>query len=253
MSNVKKTLAEQHFSVLEASYSEVGNLTWSNDDFLESNIKSSRSLYTPESLRARHPRPKELEVYALVSGLTFNKDFTEKLVAVQNKISTVLEESLHYWVAPDNLGVEYCVFKWPTDSWDNGHLDIIQNTLSLIRQPAFQFSIRGIQINSDGCVIAKGFDESGVLFQIREQLKLDLPFMPKKQSGWAHVPLGRILEPLGTEKFTLLNKTINSKLNQYIAATDINIMRLIHERRWYMEEKTILAEYSLDSPPNEVG
>jgi hypothetical protein len=253
MSNVKKTLAEQHFAALEESYSEVGNLTWSNDDFLESNIKSSRSLYTSESLSARHPRPKELEVYALVSGLTFYKDFTEKLVAVQNKISTVLGESLHYWVAPDNLGVEYCVFKWPTDSWDNAHLDIIQNTLSLIRQPEFQFSIRGIQVNSDGCVIAKGFDESGVLFKIREQLQLDLPFMPKKQSGWAHVPLGRILEPLGTEKFTLLKKTINSMLNQHIAATDINIMRLIHERRWYMEEKTILAEYSLDSLANEVG
>jgi len=247
MSKIINASSEHHFTYLENAYSEVGDLTWLNEDFLESNIEPSRSLYTTESLIARQPCPKELEVYALVSGLTFNKGFIEKLVEVQDKISTVLGECLHYWVEPDNLGVEYCVFKWPTDSWDNEYLEVIQNTLSLMRQPVFQFTIGGIQINSDGCVIAKGFDEAAVMFQIREQLKVALPFMPKKQSRWAHVPLGRILEPLGAEKFALLNQAIKAMSKQQIATTTINIMRLIHERRWYMEEKTVLAEYPLGS------
>ena len=251
MSKIIKTTSEKHFAFLENAYSEVGDLTWANDDFLKSNIENSRNLYTPESLLARQPRPKELEVYALVSGLPFNNDFIEKLVEVQEKISMVLGESLHYWVKPDNLGVEYFVFKWPTDSWDNRHMKGIQDTLSSIRQPAYQFTIRGIQINSDGCVIAKGYDESAALFQVREQLKGGLPFMPKKQSGWAHVPLGRILEPLRSDKFAILNQAIKAMSNQYIATTNINIMRLIHERRWYMEEKTVLEEYSLGGLSDE--
>lgn len=237
-------MQEKHYAELEKLYSDVGDLTWSRDDFLDSNIISSRNLYTPQSLADRSPKPKMLEVYALVSGLMFRQDFTRRLVSVQEKISKILQDSLHYWVLPENLGVEYAVFKWPDDPWDHAHLKIIKDTLASIQKPPFQFSIRGIQINSDGCVVAKGFDQSAMLFQIREQLKSELSFIPKKQSGWAHVPLGRILEPLGKDKFAQLKKTMESLLTQHIATTEISDMKLVHETQWYMEEKTVLAEYA---------
>lgn len=240
-------MQEKHHLELESSYSQVGDLTWHNSDFLEENISSSRNLYTLQSLSDRCPKPKDLEVYALVSGLSFSDEFSKQLVAIQEQITKILQDSLYYWVKPDNLGVEYAVFKWPDDELDEKHLETIKNVLNTIKKPSYHFYIRGIQINSDGCVIAKGFDQSNILFQIREQLKSDLPFIPKKQSGWAHVPLGRILEPLGKEKFSILKKTMDSLSKQHIASTKIDTMKLVHETRWYMEERDIIAEYSLNT------
>lgn len=234
-----------HFTRLERAYEEVGDCTWSTKDFLDSNLEVSRDLFGPESLVTRRPVPKELEVFALLSGLPFRVEFTDKLVEVQQKISAVLGERLHYWVAPANMGVEYCVFKWPTDSWNEEWLGAIEDVLAAIRQPSFRFSIGGVQINPDGCVVAKGFDEGAVLFQIREHLKIEIPFLPSQQSEWAHLPLGRILEPLGVERFAKLAHLVSTMSDLPIAATEISSIKLIHETRWYMEAKTILAEYQL--------
>jgi len=252
MSDIKaRPRASGHFTRLEREYREVGDDTWSTEDFLESKLKASRNLFTPESLVARRPRPKELEVFALLSGVPFDRDFTDKLVETQHRISALIGERLHYWVAPANLGVEYCVFKWPTDSWNDAWLGVIRDTLGSIRQTAFRFHIRGAQINPDGCVVAKGFDEHAALFQIRERIKAKTPFLPAKQSGWAHVPLGRILEPLGVERFARLAHVVRTMLNLPSATTEINSMKLIHETRWYMEEKTVVAECPLIPAPQQ--
>lgn len=251
MSHLDALLSKNHFAWLHKAYDEVGDRTWTSEDFHGANLETSRGLFTPESLAARRPRPKELEVFALLAGLSFRVDFTEKLVNVQQLISSVVGERLHYWVAPANLGVEFCVFKWPTDTWQEERLGPIREALASIRQPSFTFSIGGVQVNPDGCVVAKGFDEEGILFRIREQMKGQISFLPPRQSGWAHVPLGRILEPLGTQKFKKLNLLISTMSNSLIATTQINSIKLVHETRWYMEEKTILAEYPLNNTSGE--
>lgn len=235
-----------HFAKLREAYRAVGDLTWLAEDFTLNNLEISKNLYTPESLLARNPRPKALEVYALLSGLAFADEFTDRLTTVQTRISEILGERLHYWVTPQNLGVEYCVFKWPTDSWDDQWRGIIKNALHSIPTQAFRFHIAGVQINPDGCVVARGFDENAEIFRIRESLRAKISFLPEKQSGWAHVPLGRILEPLGTERFVKLRSLIDELAEQTIASTEIEIMKFIHETRWYMEERETLAEYPLD-------
>ncbi len=235
----------KHFADLREAYRTVSDRTWLAEDFAEKNLDISRNLFTSESLQVREPRPKALEVYALLSGLPFAEDFTDQLVSVQRQISEILGDCLHYWVAPQNIGVEYCVFKWPTDPWRSEWSGVIQEVLASIRTQAFRFHIVGVQINPDGCVVAKGFDEDAMIFRIREQLKAKIPFLPAKQSSWAHVPLGRILEPVGVEQFSKLAHLISTMKEISVATTQINSMKLIHERRWYMEEKTILAEYPL--------
>lgn len=238
---------ETHFDHLTKAYSQVGTRTWLSEDFLEPNLESSRSLFTPESMASRQPRPKGLEVFALLSGLPFTPEFVNELVGAQQRISEVLGTTLHYWVAPANFGLEYCVFKWPTESLSEEQLHTIQGVLGSIRHQSYRFSIRGIQINPDGCVVAKGFDEGGVVFKVREQLKKELPFLPAKQSGWAHVPMGRILEPLGAEKFKKLYQLAESMSVSPAFTTEITSMKLVYETRWYMEEKAVISEYSLTS------
>ena len=152
---------------------------------------------------------------------------------------------LHYWVLPENFGVEYCVFKWPDEKWDQTFSQIILNEISMLQNSTFQFIIKGIQINQDGCVIAKGFDEKGMIFNIREHFKTNISFLPKKQSGWAHVPIGRILEPIGTKKFGDLRRFVDKNSSDYFVSEEINKVKFVHEKRWYMEDKSIISEFLL--------
>ena len=239
------TDSSDHYLRLTAAYSEVADRTWSHADFLEENLDASRNLFTPQSIVDRSPVPKVLEVYALLSGLPFSGPFTESLVEVQRRISMVLGDRLHYWVAPANLGVEYCVFKWPTDDWREDRIGVIKGVLDRLRQPAFRFHIQGVQVNPDGCVVARGYDEGAVLFQVRECAKREIPFLPSRQSGWAHVPLGRILEPLGAARFLELSRLMRELSEASIAVTEVDSLKVVHETRWYMEEKSVLAEYEL--------
>ena len=220
-------------------------LTWVNQDLQQKKIQTSRDLFTPESLKRRRPVPKALEVHACLSGLPFPKKITNKLVAIQKKITKLLGQTLHYWVAPGNLGLEYCVFKWPADPWNKAKTKKIRHALAAVPKRTFVFFIKGVQFNPDGCVVAKGFDQDAGVFKIRNELIKRIPFMPKKQSNWAHIPLGRILEPLGKKKFLMLKKMALQMTNMSIARTTIYTMKYVHEKQWYMERRKILSEYLL--------
>jgi hypothetical protein len=237
----------EHAARLEDAYRAVGDRTWATSDFLEANLAVSRDLFTPESLLVRAPRPRQLEVIALLSGLPFKRDFVAALVKVQNQISAVLGSRLHYWVGPANFGLEYCVFKWPTGPWNPEWLEVVRQVLAAERHAAFRYEIVGIQVNPDGCVVAKGCDEDGAITRVRARLRSEIPFMPERQSAWSHVPLGRLLEPLGRPRFAELERLIRSLSNSAIAATRVDSMHLVHETRWYMEQKRILERYSLVS------
>ena len=235
---------DQHFSDLNCSYEQVGNKTWELDDFSSVTINRSRQLFTDESLLSRKPVPKELEVFALLSGIEFEREMTSKLIKLQEDLSTILQDSLHYWVSAENLGVEYCVFKWPDGEWHDTWVEPTNSALSSLKVSPFLFSIYGIQINADGCVIAKGYDEAASISNIRTTLKSNLDFFPEKQSRWAHVPMGRILEPVGSEKFERLRLFIANIKDQFIVASRLDSAKFVHETQWYMEEKEVLCELS---------
>jgi len=233
------------FSKLNKSYKNVGDLTWRNNDFIKKSLNVSRSYFTDKSLISREPMPKKLEVFALVSGLPFSEKITNELVLIQNNITKILGGVLHYWVKPSNFGVEYCVFKWPTDDWNEDWMYPVKQEVSSITRKPFEFIIHGIQINSDGCVVAKGYDEESTIFNIRKQMKDNISFLPKKQSGWSHIPIGRILEPIGSKKFAILKNLISELSDKLIISDTIKSIKFVHEHRWYMEEKSILTEVYL--------
>jgi hypothetical protein len=63
--------------------------------------------------------------------------------------------------------------------------------------------------------------------------------------------LGRILEPLGVGRFSKLARLVATLSDELIASTEIQSLKFIHETRWYMEEKTVLAEYPLERVPKD--
>ncbi len=245
MSYIQSTPASSHFSGLTESYKFVSDKTWLNDDFALSDLETSRELFEAESLEARIPRPKPLEVYALLSGLPFVESVINSIRDVQSSIRQIIGSTLNYMVHPQNLGLEYCVFKWPDSEWKEEWREQIEYAIRQIDLPTYQFDVGGVQINPDGCVVARGFDHNRILFKIREHMKAALPFLPARQSGWAHVPLGRILEPVGVKRFAELAKYIQSLDGKILATTEIDTLRFIHETRWYMEERVTLNTYSL--------
>jgi len=236
-------MINSHSLYLQDSYKKVGDNTWKYNDFADSSVKTSRDLFTNESLLLRKPKPKNLDVYALLSGISFPQEFTDKLTSIQRNIDIIIGECLHYWVKPLNFGMEYCVFKWPQDNWDKSWLPIIMEEIDSISKSPFRLDIRGIQVNPDGCVVAKGYDETGMIFKIREHLKNNLSFLPNKQSGWAHIPMGRIMEPIGPSKFLELKYLVDKLDNILIDSVKINSAKLVYESRWYMEEKLTLSEF----------
>jgi len=233
-------------SDLKNSYNQVGNKIHNLRDFEISNLKISTDLFKKSSLHIKSPVPKKLEVFALLSGLPFTKSFTESLVNVQKEISDIIIDSLHYWVKPSNFGVEYCVFKWPEDNWGKNKHNRVKNSVLKISESSFCYNVIGIQINPDGCVVARGYDQFSSIYKIRNYLRSEIDFFPKRQSGWAHIPLGRILEPIGEGKFQKLKSYIRRMSNKNIAKENIYSIKYVHEQQWYMEQKSILLNHPLN-------
>ena len=202
-------------------------------------IQSSVELFTNESIQNKIPKPIEVDVYTLVSGLPFSQILVNSLLKIQDDIKKILKKTLCYWVKPENLAVEYCVFKWPKSDWKNSWLGEIKSFLDKKQYSSFELKIFGIQLHQDGCIIAKGF-EDGFIRNIRSDLISNFKYLPNRQSNWAHIPLGRILEPVSENVFTQIKQKISQLSNLNIGTENIVEAKFIHETRWYMEERETL-------------
>ena len=237
---MNKRIQNNYFNYLTDSYNNASKEFFDNDDFFISQIQSSVGLFTEKSLNIGIPKPKKLEVYALLSGLSFENKMQKRLLNIQNEINALIPEKLKYFVKPENLGLEHCVFKWPNEKWDTNKEKLVNNLLDIYPFEPFNLEIIGIQIHSDGCVIAKGYDKALQMQKIRSFFKNNLDFFPEKQSNWSHIPLGRILEPIGEKKYSLLKNYITKKQNLKIASTTIKDFKFIFEKRWYMEDRSLI-------------
>jgi hypothetical protein len=224
---------------LNKSYDLIGNKIYDDQSLSRRFLQKSLDLFTKKSLIIRDPKPIDVDVIALVSGLSFSNNLIAVFQKLITEISKILEKTLCYWVKPKNYGVEYCVFKWPNDIWCQDWLNEIISFLESKEYYSFELNITGIQLHQDGCIIAKGYD-CGKIRSIRSDLKSNLKFVPDRQSNWAHVPLGRILEPVSGKKFINLKETIKKFSLEKLGSEKINDAKIVHEKRWYMEKKEIL-------------
>ena len=224
---------------LKLSYNLVGNKIFKVNSLTQKSIQSSVNLFTQESLIKKKPQPIDVDVYTLVSGLPFSNNLLDSISNIKTEIKKILKDLLCYWVKPNNLAVEFCVFKWPNNPWKKKWISDIKFFLDTKEYNSFDLIISGIQLHQDGCIIAKGYDRNFIK-QMRSDLTSNFEFIPIKQSNWAHIPLGRILEPISGELFKELKKIINNISNTNIGIERIIDAKLIHETRWYMEKREVL-------------
>ena len=233
-------LERSHYIALKKSYEKVGNEMNDQVDFFSNDLLSSRNFFTNKSLEQRKPVPIDVEVFAILSGISFENNFLDFIYEIYQRINLILSDALYYLVKEENLGVEYAVLKWPGDNQDNKVIETAKNLIKDYPFHEFHLRIFGIQVHKDGCIVLKAVDERKEIFKFRESIISNIKGIPKKQSSWAHIPIGRILEPIGKDKMDQLKKfllDINSQLNYDLLIEEIH---LVHEKKWYMEEKDYL-------------
>jgi len=209
-----------------------------------SQLENSRRLFTNESLSNHQPETCKLEVYALVGGVPFPDPLLAYILAIQSQIKNILKHTLHYLVEPHNLGLEFCVFKWPNDIISMHEVNTIAIALSKCVFPSFFLRSGGIQVHTDGCIILRGF-ENGALSSIRSHLsRLPITY-PFKQSQWAHIPLGRILEHITDNQYQqIVELCSNTQLDPGIQLT-IDHAHFVHEKQWYMVQHSKILKLDL--------
>ena len=231
---------------LDDSYRAVSGQKTGLDDFLVKDLDVSNSLFELDAFDLI--RPRKLEVLACVAGLTFPSYVVDHLSLLQDRIRNLLPQGLRaYFVEPHNLALELVVLKWPTDVIRPDVLLSFYKFLPGLLPPnKIQIDIRGFQFHRDGCLIAKGFDTDNSFRCLRDNLIKKIPQLPTRQSNWAHIPLGRILEPIGTESYALLRE-LEVQSQGISLSFSISELKLIHEHRWYMVERDTLARFHIGS------
>ena len=222
-----------------SNYDEVSSKTWIYSDLKEKNLEFSNSLF---ELKKKIIVPKRLEVLALLSGLPFGKALTDKILSTQKKIGKIIGDSNYYWVKKNNLGIEYCVFKWPEEKINKSDFKKILNFVSKLNIEKFNVFFDGCQLNPDGCIVVKGFDVSNNISNLRNLISKNINFLPKKQSNWFHIPIGRILEPVGKKNFLKLKNFFIRNSEGWGHYEKIKDIKLIYEYQWYMQDRKTLIK-----------
>lgn len=235
-------LDKKHFRKLNQSYKKVSNLSSNLEDFDQKNLIASQELFKKGS---KGPSPIEVEVFAILSGISFEENFIKSITPVIESIRKILYLKDFYLVKPENLGVEYAVLKWPEDDLDAQLLKQAKEAIASSDLSKFKLKVYGMQLHVDGCIILKCIDENQSIFKFRDYLKENTDNLPIKQSNWVHIPLGRILSPIGEEAMSKLKKFILNCENTLNYDIEIDALHLVHEKKWYMEKKDYLLTKSL--------
>ena len=94
-----------YINSLSNSYDMVSYDFFLRKDFEKNNLEKSIKLFTDESIKQKKPQPKKLNVYALLSGISFEDELKSKLYDIQIKLKKIVNNNLAYFVRPENFGL----------------------------------------------------------------------------------------------------------------------------------------------------
>lgn len=229
---------------LELRYQEIQRRFEEGSDFYEQDLVRSRNLFNLENSQVV---PKNFEVWTTLVGLPLPGSLTQNFQNITQHLTTLLPaRTRFYQVLPQNYHWEVFIIKRPNENVDSEKLKKAQNVLKEIfsNYPSFPLSYRGILINTDGTIIAKGY---GKFDPLRAKLRQAIPFASLQQSQLGHVSLGRILDPVGSQAFTKLKQFVQNSQHEFYGELDISEVKYVHESQWYMEEREIIATVPLGS------
>ncbi len=119
------------------------------------------------------------------------------------------------------------------------------NELKKIKEKRFKLKSYGFQFHSDGAIIMRCIDQDQMLQKIRSKFISKINNLPKKQSNWCHVPIGRILDSIDNYTFRELLEFAKKTQTNMRGETLIENIKLIHEHRWYQTNRSTLGQVNL--------
>ena len=69
--------------------------------------------------------------------------------------------------------------------------------------------------------------------------------LPARQSNWCHIPIGRILDPVGELNFKRLQEIERDSRDDKTFSIKLDSLKMVEEYKWYMEEKDLLMDIKL--------
>ena len=205
-------------------------------------IASSINLF--ESLRPAVPIV--VDLYAVLGGLPFTPALSSYLNNLYFSIQAVLSDLDHYLVQPGNHAIELLVLKWHTCAQPIAPsvLEAVSCTLQTLFTSPIDICPYRIQINDDGCILFAFLDPSFGFRKLRQSILAAHPTLPSRQSSWVHIPLGRILQAPTKSQFRRIQADFLT-LPVYSLPETLTYFSVVHESRWYLEERSLISFVSI--------
>ena len=223
---------------LDWRYQEIQKTFEELEDFSEEELSLSRNLFHLETAQVV---PRKFEVWTSLVGLPLPNHLTQNFEKLANRITERLPSNKRFYkVLPKNYHWELFIIKRPDEEVDEESLQKVPEILRevLCSQPPLTISYRGFLITTDGTIIIKGY---GDFEELRSQLRQKIPFASLQQSRLGHVSLGRLLDPIGSQYFTELKGLVQNSQNEFYGELEVNSVKYVHERQWYMENREVVA------------
>lgn len=226
---------------LRASYDAAWNEFKENQHINTQLLEQSRKLFEFKG----SINPKKLDVSAVVFGLGFSDNLKSELVKFQDSLKKLISLKDYYMVKPDNLAIELIVTKWhDQNEFVEEDNDLLRTEIEKHANRPISISLEGYQIHTDGCVVARIFD-NGSIIGLRNKLIENLQDLPNRQSSWCHIPVGRILSPVSKDEAEEIVKLVELKNKSTKITEVINNIKFVHEKQWYMEDYKIIHTHRL--------
>lgn len=230
-------MSTQNFD-LNRRYQAIQKQTEALPDFYEEALASSRQLF---EFRKNRWVPKYFEVWTLLAGLPLPNPLTERFSQVFDTAIACLPKTCQYYkVWPQNYHWEVFIIQRPPEQVSQLNLQRTPHQVKAILSdlPFLTIQYRGFLITPDGTVIVKGYTDCD---ELRDRLRQQLPWASVQQSQLAHISLGRILDPVGSEAFNNIKTLVQNAANDVYGEFTVNELKFVHESQWYMEQQEIIA------------
>ena len=223
-------------------YDEINGRTSHYLDFELAELEQSRQYF---DLSTPDLRTRRFDVLTTLVGLPIPNELQD---AVTRKLETILgllpDGTRMYRVRPHLLHWESHIIRRPGEPEPPLPVDEVAEKLSAVVSETSAFSIeyRGFFVSPDGTIALQGY---GPTAELRARLVRELPFSSSRQNQTGHISLARILDPVGEDAFRKLLAFRAACETETFGEMPVRRIKLVSERRWYLEDHEIVREVSL--------
>ncbi len=221
-----------------ARYERISAETRSRRDFRLEDLERSRRFF---DLSSPELRTRPFDVVTCVVGLPLPRALQRAFLTKLREVLAVVPSAARvYRVAPDRLHWEAHVVQRPDEAPPAGTLEQLAAAVrrAVGETPAFTIDFAGFFVSREGTVCFQGLGEWDAL---RSRLVEQLPGSSPDQLVTGHVSAARILDPVGAPAFRRLVALRDASAAERYGALRVEEVKLVVERRWYMEDHTVVG------------